>query len=80
MTQKEKQTLLYFRQWLITMTEKCHNKSKESTNSPCGSHYERGKADGCDANCNTCGMNRVCTASGYNITNYYRKWQQAENK
>ena len=34
----------------------------------------------CDANCNVCGMNRVCTASGYNMNNYYEKWQQAENK
>lgn len=46
MTQEEKQKLLDFRQWLITMTEKCHNKSKEPTNSLCGTHYESGRADG----------------------------------
>lgn len=46
MTQKEKQKLLDFRQWLITMTEKWQNESKNPTNSPCGTHYDCGKADG----------------------------------
>ena len=46
MTQEEKQKLLDFRQWLITMTEKWQNESKDHTNSPCGTHYDRGNADG----------------------------------
>lgn len=46
MTQKEKKKLLDFRQWLITMTEKWQNESKNPTNSACGTHYDCGNADG----------------------------------
>lgn len=46
MTQEEKQKLLDFRQWLITMEEKWHNESEDPTNSPCGTHHDRGNADG----------------------------------
>lgn len=46
MTNKEKEKLLGFRQWLIAKEEEWHEKSKDVSNSRCCEHYCRGNADG----------------------------------
>lgn len=46
MKKQEKEKLNELRNWLISETERYQERAKSPNASPCGSHYDRGTANG----------------------------------